>query len=79
MEETVFEIVAQMERDGVLCTCLCLECIEGRHCGDVYAVAYEDGTPEVIGLCFEGVPDEKEECYSEEGDEEDEGVRDDCC
>ena len=44
------------------CTCPCIECIEGNHCGGFYYWPDADGNEKLIGVC-EHIPcdyDEKE-------------------
>lgn len=60
------------------CTCPCIDCIEGRHCGGDYLVNNEgeaDGevVTIIIGTCHYPPPDEEldERFYPEEWDEED--------
>jgi len=49
--------------DDEVCTCPCLDCVEGRHCGGAYAV---DGI--VVGECEVMLPYD----WDHESDEDDE-------
>lgn len=33
------------------CTCFCIDCIEGNHCGGVFTDTDDEGNEEVIGIC----------------------------
>lgn len=33
------------------CTCCCIDCIGGDHCGGVFIDVDDDGNEEVIGIC----------------------------
>lgn len=49
------------------CTCPCLDCIEGTHCGDPY---YDDETGALIGECHEVVDERQtDDWYPREDDE----------
>jgi len=40
--------------DNVLdgeCTCACIDCIEGNHCGGKYIIDNDNGDEEVVGEC----------------------------
>ena len=44
------------------CSCPCLACLEGNHCGaGVYEVVEEDGEVLVVGVCLEVPTDEENE------------------
>lgn len=33
------------------CSCCCIDCIEGNHCGGVFTDIDDEGNEEVIGIC----------------------------
>ena len=41
----------EKEMSGKTCNCCCIDCIEGRHCGDIYHLIESDENQEMEGRC----------------------------